>query len=95
MKKSFFIGIIMGLILGLILGLIISYIIFSEKASNENTKLKICPDAWYLNQMATYPEDKTPPSQYFIIDEERRELSEFDIDWIKENCEINTPTPVY
>jgi len=29
-----------------------------------------------------------PPSQYFVQDGERRELSEFDMDWIEENCDI-------
>ena len=38
--------------------------------------------------------DNNPPPQYFIINGERRELPEFDVDWIKENCEANEPTIV-
>ena len=63
------------------------------------TKLQICPDEWYDDQMpCVYVNDSSEcdmETQYFIIDNERRELSEFDVDWIKENCEINEPSVVY
>ncbi|MEX0932915.1 MAG: hypothetical protein WDZ77_02340 [Candidatus Pacearchaeota archaeon] len=90
MKKEIIIGVFVGLILGLVIG----FFIFSPKTPIENLKLKICPDAWYDDQMPTIIGSNNPPSQYFIIDGERRELSEFDVDWIKENCEVNEPTVV-
>lgn len=90
MKKEIIIGVFVGLILGLIIG----YFIFSPKTLIENPKLKICPDQWYDNQMPTTVGNNNSPSQYFSIKGERRELSEFDVDWIKENCEVNEPTVV-
>ena len=86
--------IIIGFFVGLILGLVIGYFIFSPKTPLENSKLKICPDEWINNQMPTPVGSNNPPPQYFIVNGERRELSEFDVDWIKENCEVNEPTVV-
>ncbi|MBI2543359.1 MAG: hypothetical protein HYW24_04180 [Candidatus Aenigmarchaeota archaeon] len=62
-------------------------------------KLRTCPDKWVENRMPrTIDENSTTedltPDQYFIVDGKRRELSEFDVDWIKENCNI-TPDIVY
>lgn len=49
-----------------------------------NNRLQICPEMWYDNQ--------EPPSsgenQYFVLNGERRELSEFDVDWVKNNCNL-------
>lgn len=63
-------------------------------------KLKICPDAWIDNQMpcaciSAIDCSNCDNSQYLIIDHERRELSEFNILWIKSNCEVNKPFPVF
>lgn len=48
--------------------------------------IQACPDEWIDNQMP--PVELGEESQYFIIDEGRRELSEFDVPWIMENCDI-------
>ncbi len=51
--------------------------------------LEICPDEWILNQMPCGGEGCNEfPREYFIIDGERRELEEFNVDWIKENCDL-------
>lgn len=88
-------GIVLGIAIGLILGLVLGYFIFSE-IKTDNNKLKICPDEWYDNQMPCIETVNSCPqvTQYFIIDGQRRELIEFDVDWIKENCEVNKPTIV-
>ncbi|KKQ49498.1 MAG: hypothetical protein US68_C0014G0011 [Candidatus Shapirobacteria bacterium GW2011_GWE1_38_10] len=57
-------------------------------------KLRICPDSWIENRMPGGSQEVTENRQYFIIDGERREIDEFDIDWIKENCDIK-PKIVY
>jgi len=98
-------NLIIGLIVVIILGLIIGYAIFNQEGTNRdsnnnniniypttnnNSGLRICPDYWADNQEPPFspiPEER----QYFIIDEERRELSEFDVNWIKNNCEVNKP----
>jgi len=49
-------------------------------------KLQVCPDAWIENRMPGT--GSSTPSEYLIIDGERRELNEFDLDWIEENCSV-------
>ena len=34
-------------------------------------------------------------SEYVIVNGERKELEEVDINWIKNNCEVNKPEVVY
>ena len=63
------------------------------------TKLRICPDYWYDNQMPCgcvdiNCSDCKGERQYFIINETKRELVDFDVDWIKKNCEVNKPEVV-
>lgn len=38
--------------------------------------------------------DDNPPEQYFVIDSERRELAQFDVEWVVDNCDVNEPTVV-
>ncbi|MFH1425331.1 MAG: hypothetical protein ABIG28_01200 [archaeon] len=74
-------------IVAFVVGGFIGYQLKSDPLPGEEVdgKLRICPDEWIDNQMPGTVGDPLP-SQYFIIDGERRELSEFDIDWIEENC---------
>ncbi len=58
------------------------------KKKNANTNLeRACPDEWYQNKMPS-TDSKNSNLEYFIIAGERRELAEFDLAWIKENCNI-------
>jgi len=51
-----------------------------------NGLIQKCPDEWIDNQMPPVgPEEER---QYFIIDEKRREISDFDLPWIETNCDI-------
>ncbi len=63
--------------------------------SQRLNQLQICPEKWYDNQQPG-PEasGRTSNSQYFIVDGQRRELSEFDVEWIKQNCAVNQPQVV-
>lgn len=58
--------------------------------------LQVCPDKWYENRMPMIIDKATTrtPGQYFIYKGVRREISEFDINWIKVNCSI-APSAVY
>jgi len=53
--------------------------------SNLKTKLKQCPDEWIDNQMPSIGPEKIE-RQYFILNGERREIDEFDMEWIQKNC---------
>ena len=60
----------------------------------EDGLIRICPDEWYDNQMPG-SDDSGEQRQYFLINGERRELVEFDVAWIRDNCEVNEPVAVY
>lgn len=53
--------------------------------------LKFCPDYLVDNKFPTMAGDTTPP-QYFIVNNTRREISEFDSDWVKVNCDLRKET---
>lgn len=55
--------------------------------------LRTCPDEWIDNRMPVVGEPEFP-REYFILDGERMEMEEFDVEWVKENCGIE-PMPVY
>ena len=86
--------IIISVFVGLISGLVLGYLIFSNSSTGNLQKLRICPDEWYIDLMPKTGINFTR-DQYLIVNGERRELSEFDVDWIRKNCIVNEPTPVY
>lgn len=55
--------------------------------SNLNTRLQQCPDEWIDNQMPS-TDLKKSETQYFILNGVRRELNEFDVEWIQKNCSL-------
>lgn len=64
---------------------------FSDLDEPNTTNAQICPDAWYVNQMPMIEPidgESSPSNEYFIVDGERRELEEFDVTWIQENCTV-------
>lgn len=54
-------------------------------------KRRICPDQWYENRM---PTNIPPYPQYLIVNGDRAEIKDFDIEWIQKNCEVTAPQPV-
>lgn len=58
-----------------------------QRVSTPNLKMKLqqCPDEWIDNQMPS-TDLKKSETQYYILNGERRELYEFDIEWIQKNC---------
>ncbi len=53
------------------------------------TKLRLCPEEKIINQMPTIGVDKSDVSrEYFIYKGERREVAEFDMNWVNQNCEV-------
>lgn len=51
------------------------------------TKLQQCPEEWIDNQMPS-TDLKKSETQYFILNGERRDLYEFDVEWIQKNCSL-------
>ncbi len=65
--------------------------------SASTPKLQQCPDEWIDNQepcvFETSPDEcNNPPRQYYILDGERWEMSEFDSEWVQESCELIVQT---
>lgn len=57
-----------------------------KKAAASSTLIKACPEEWIQNKMPG-PESKEV-KEYFIYEGNRRELKEFDLEWIQKNCNI-------
>lgn len=69
-------------------------------SAEKNTKqlLRVCPDEWYENKMPMVISDSAvekQTTQYFIIAGERKELKDYDVEWIKLNCTTNKPNSIY
>ncbi len=62
----------------------------AKKKNAQNTTssigLQVCPDEWIQNKMPGT--GGTEPNEYFVLEGKRRELKEFDLSWIKKNCNI-------
>lgn len=61
-------------------------------------KIQECPEAWYKNMMPIIiddPKDAKHAGEYLIVDGQRRELSEYDVEWIVDNCEVKEPQPIF
>jgi hypothetical protein len=56
-----------------------------QEKSNNNL-LQACPEEWYQNKMPGTTTSEV--SEYFIYEGKRRELKEFDLEWIKKNCDV-------
>lgn len=48
-------------------------------------KIQDCPEAKIINRMPTIGES-SKPSEYYIYQGKRKELSDFDQNWVKKNC---------
>jgi len=82
-KKKLFILITLFIIIGVFATLVV----LKYPEFIPSTKLKLCPDELISNQMprTAGTGDKTP-SQYFIMNGERREMKEFNTSWVQKNC---------
>ena len=58
--------------------------------------LRVCPDEMISNQMPCACADDdcsgcdNPPRGYYILNRKRKEISEFDSEWVEENCDVKT-----
>ena len=81
MNKKKFTKIALIVLIVFLAGLV-GYFVFST-----GNPLRVCPDEWYVNRMPSIGRNNTS-NEYFSYKGERRELSEFDVDWVKTNCSI-------
>ena len=61
--------------------------------SQQSELIRDCPEEKIINLMPVVGES-SEPNTYFIYKGERRELAEFDLDWVKANCDV-TETEVH
>jgi len=66
----------------------------SPKPTPPVSLLRVCPEEWYDNRMPSTFGSNDAPREYFIYKGVRRELSEFDVNWVKTNCSVE-PKVVY
>lgn len=90
MKKFITIALLVFLILGM-------YFYFKNLPSNAKQVFvpnRQCPESWFSDKMPMIGEE-TINSEYMIVDGKRTEMYEMDVEWIKENCEVNKPLSVF
>jgi purine nucleoside permease len=58
-----------------------------------------CPEGWYvapmpaeLNLNSLEQANETGRGQYFVVDGDRVEYENMDVEWVKDNCPIDPPT---
>ncbi len=61
------------------------WLILAFLTSCASTKIQDCPEVKIINKMPTIGESSTP-REYYIYKGERKELSDFDNNWLKTNC---------
>lgn len=55
-----------------------------------SSPLRVCPDQWIVDHSGCGGEGSLPceNEEYFILNGERRELQEFNLDWVNDNCDV-------
>ncbi|MEK7128199.1 MAG: hypothetical protein AAB933_01370 [Patescibacteria group bacterium] len=84
-KKGFIVPLLLGIIALLVIGGGI-YIYNNKKVETSISLLKLCPSEKISNQMPV--PGGTRHTTYFILNGQRRELSEFDLSWVEKNCTV-------
>lgn len=64
-------------------GLIGSYFVLFKSPA-----IRKCPDEWIYDKMLSTGNYSEENRQYFIIDGERKELKDYDLEWIQGNCSV-------
>jgi len=77
----------------------LTYLFVREVKNNDvdiqvPNRIRECPDSWIENRMPGVSDKPDEKRQYFIVDGERKEIEEYDLEWIKQNCDIK-PQIVY
>ena len=86
MKKNK--NLILITILVVIVGVLTVYLVRNNSTSSLN---RICPDEWVDDRMPTVG-NGSEVRQYFIINGQRKELKDYDVNWIKSHCSVKVQT---
>lgn len=57
-----------------------------NNSENSSALLRVCPEEWIQNKMPGLETQEA--KEYFILEGKRREIKEFDMEWVKKNCSI-------
>lgn len=62
----------------------------AKERQKQESLIRDCPEEKIVNRMPTVrqEEELAQPSSYFIYKGKRRELSEFDLEWLEGNCKV-------
>ncbi|WP_036603430.1 hypothetical protein [Olivibacter sitiensis] len=62
----------------------------TKQRQQEEALIRDCPEEKIVNKMPMVREkdSDTEPSSYFIYKGQRRELAEFDLKWVEQNCQV-------
>ena len=63
----------------------ISFFVFVKNKNSPS--IRGCPDEWIENRMPSVEGDNSE-RQYFIFDGKRKEIKNYDLDWIKSSCSV-------
>ncbi len=66
--------------------LVAGYYAYIYYALGNDSLLHECPDEMIINKMP----GTEPQSSYYIKDGERRETSQYDANWVRQNCNVPT-----
>jgi hypothetical protein len=88
--KAFWSIVIVIIVLGVLAGAVrgIRAPIIGAPATG-GSALQVCPDEMINNQM---PGPGGQKASYYIVDGKRREISEFDANWVAQNCTVPAQT---
>ncbi len=104
-QKGFANFIVIGIVLVIVLSAA-GYFVLNNRSETPTptppeSLLRVCPEQWIVNRMPitvvkwNVGLNGTPKArEYFIYKGVRRELSEFDINWVKANCSVKPIYPV-
>ncbi len=81
------------LLLGIYIGS--EYQKLNQVAPVSVSKIHACPDEWIENKMPAVNQSGSSPREYFIFAGQRKELSDYNVEWIRLNCKVSAPSPVY
>lgn len=58
-----------------------------SSTTNQAGLLQVCPEEKIVNKMPQI--GKSSGGEYYILDGKRREIAEFDADWVAKNCKVS------
>ena len=71
-------------VIAILIAVVAVSILVLHKSSSQ--QLRECPDEWIENRMPGPESDEA--RQYFIFKGQRKEIKNYEVDWIKSNCSV-------